>query len=323
MFLITRLIEKIRKAGSKVLLWNLTDSYVPEGKEIETLEDAVRWFPAMKDMRDILIERGIIKSEDYTGRCGNCHELLEPADKYCRFCGTKRGEGAFHPFWNPMMVAYGPPYLRKHKCDKCSHIWIDSVLSSEAAFCPACGGSGIRKQSEREAPFLFGFFGTRNPYDSDLGRPLLFDRSQVKLLLSERGKEPSCDIASCDQAEYIYALAKKVGVEVTGKIADHGFTELEGDQLAMIENIMTCKGNEENHAALCPACESDMTAVIDNSPRGKENQAISDRTLQIKAEDLIEHSGSFARMNDDRKLLFLCLCCGNIFSVWSTTPFSA
>ena len=37
-------------------------------------------------------------STDYSGRCGNCHERLGKNDKYCRYCGTKRGEGKFRPY---------------------------------------------------------------------------------------------------------------------------------------------------------------------------------------------------------------------------------
>ena len=36
-------------------------------------------------------------STDYEGRCGNCHGFLGEEDKYCRYCGTRRGEGAFEP----------------------------------------------------------------------------------------------------------------------------------------------------------------------------------------------------------------------------------
>ena len=32
-------------------------------------------------------------STDYTDRCGNCHEFLGKEDRFCRYCGTRRGEG--------------------------------------------------------------------------------------------------------------------------------------------------------------------------------------------------------------------------------------
>ncbi|MCF0230592.1 MAG: hypothetical protein HUJ76_12985, partial [Parasporobacterium sp.] len=37
---------------------------------------------------------------DRETQCGNCHEFFEEGDQYCRFCGTKKGEGAFEPYYN-------------------------------------------------------------------------------------------------------------------------------------------------------------------------------------------------------------------------------
>ena len=56
---------------------------------------------------------------DYTNRCGNCHEFLEKNDKFCRYCGTLRGEGSFAPFRNEVLCIYAPPATTRHKCQKC------------------------------------------------------------------------------------------------------------------------------------------------------------------------------------------------------------
>ena len=47
-------------------------------------------------------------STDYTGKCGNCHKMLGSEDKYCRYCGTKRGEGKFESEQNMIQCVYGP-----------------------------------------------------------------------------------------------------------------------------------------------------------------------------------------------------------------------
>jgi len=79
-------------------------------------------------------------STDYEGRCGNCHKSLNDDDKYCRYCGTKRGEGAFKPYQNVMYCIYGPmPVKRTHKCKKCGNTWETMLMIDNEDFCPICG----------------------------------------------------------------------------------------------------------------------------------------------------------------------------------------
>ena len=81
-------------------------------------------------------------SKDYEGRCGNCHKLFdEPEDEYCRYCGTKRGEGEFRPYDNMNECIYGPPPTeRVHTCRKCGYTWRTRRMIDRSAFCPKCGG---------------------------------------------------------------------------------------------------------------------------------------------------------------------------------------
>ena len=37
-------------------------------------------------------------STDYEDRCGNCQSFMEDSEKYCKFCGTAKGEGKFEPY---------------------------------------------------------------------------------------------------------------------------------------------------------------------------------------------------------------------------------
>ncbi len=82
---------------------------------------------------------------DYTDRCGNCHAYMEKTDKYCKYCGTKRGEGRFRPFKNPLYCVYGPPIKKKYRCKKCSHKWYTAALGGgeDSLYCPQCGEKKI------------------------------------------------------------------------------------------------------------------------------------------------------------------------------------
>ena len=70
-------------------------------------------------------DRNIPLSTDYRGRCGNCHELFDnDEEKYCKYCGTKRGEGEFKPYDNQIYCIYGPmPEKRTRECVKCGNQW--------------------------------------------------------------------------------------------------------------------------------------------------------------------------------------------------------
>ena len=81
------------------------------------------------------------RSRDYEGRCGNCHELFDDdGDLFCRYCGTRRGEGQFLPYENFMACVYGPPPVdRFHECKKCGFSWTTHRMVDRSAFCPKCG----------------------------------------------------------------------------------------------------------------------------------------------------------------------------------------
>lgn len=79
-------------------------------------------------------------STDYKGRCGNCHELISDGEKYCRYCGTKRGEGKFKPYLNMIQCIYGPaPVKRKHICKVCNNTWERELMIDDECYCPQCG----------------------------------------------------------------------------------------------------------------------------------------------------------------------------------------
>ena len=80
-------------------------------------------------------------SDDHEGRCGNCHAFLN-GDSYCRFCGTKAGEGRYEPYNDDVGTIYGPPpRRRKFTCSKCGYIFKDWTMRDEIGYCPECGCS--------------------------------------------------------------------------------------------------------------------------------------------------------------------------------------
>ena len=82
----------------------------------------------------------------HDGICGNCGNMLGDKDKYCQFCGTKRGEGDFLPNYNDTLVVYGPPVLYYYKCKKCNHKWnLQTIVGiDKSQYCPNCGSKKIK-----------------------------------------------------------------------------------------------------------------------------------------------------------------------------------
>ncbi|WP_029318894.1 zinc ribbon domain-containing protein [Butyrivibrio sp. AE3004] len=94
--------------------------------------------------------RGYVSSQDYENRCGNCQSELLPGEKYCKYCGTKRGEGAFSPYLNSMTGLYGPPIITTYKCKKCGKQFDEWTIGrSKVKYCPECG-ENVRKIGEKE-----------------------------------------------------------------------------------------------------------------------------------------------------------------------------
>ncbi len=94
-------------------------------------------------------------STDYEGRCGNCHKSLQSSEKYCRYCGTKRGEGKFEPYQTIMQCIYGPmPVKRIRKCTRCQMEWETHEMVDNQNFCPECGAPSkiVFEESDRITP---------------------------------------------------------------------------------------------------------------------------------------------------------------------------
>ena len=112
-------------------------------KEVKTLNRAVKRFPRPEETRSFLEENGIIKSTDYRNRCGKCHELLRDGAKYCVYCGTARGKGAFRPYENIVPIVYGPPYNMELHCANCGEHWKSQEWLKYPEYCPRCGKATV------------------------------------------------------------------------------------------------------------------------------------------------------------------------------------
>ena len=99
----------------------------------------------MKKLRDMLGRR----PAGYEGRCGNCHAVIDD-DPYCRYCGTKNGEGAYEPFEDIVQCVYGPPPVeREHTCKKCGYSWKSWEMIDTERYCPKCGGNVTAAETGR------------------------------------------------------------------------------------------------------------------------------------------------------------------------------
>lgn len=121
---------------------NLRGGFSPiTGKRAETVEEAAGLLPT-KDMLVTILEQEELLLDpkpDYTGRCGNCTKHMGEEDKYCRYCGTPRGEGKFLPYRNDVYCVYGPPITSMFQCPSCGFSWKVSTLGYDnAKYCPKC-----------------------------------------------------------------------------------------------------------------------------------------------------------------------------------------
>ena len=136
----------LEQYGIKTSSYNLIDSIMFFSRDNATLEDALDHFLTVEALDNMMVSEGLAKVVDYgENLCGNCHETLDPEDRYCRYCGTERGKGEFLPFYNPVYCVYGPPIDITYRCAKCGHSWVSSTLGGDdAKYCPQCGTKSVK-----------------------------------------------------------------------------------------------------------------------------------------------------------------------------------
>lgn len=274
----------------------------------ELFSFAVTSIPSRKDLEEYFEYNGFIASVDYEGRCGNCHAVLGHDDKYCRYCGTKRGEGAFAPYKNEFYCVYGPPVKKKYKCQRCGHIWITSTLGTDSAkYCPLCGEE-VTVIEEKWLDMSNWFVGYEEPYDEE-NKPVLFSEEEIETLLSCRNEEKKRveHIGSKD----VFDALSKAGVEIPvaekdsedaedsdkeldsfddGYVDMSPRTEKQGEQINLAYIILSLKGKNLHGIkdAICPHCGSTCAAALLYRIRGvRYRDLVTDAHAPIKKDALL------------------------------------
>ena len=134
--------KRIADSESWILSYNIYGNELPDGTRILSPERAADALPEIIARNErFMVDHGIVRA-DYRDRCGNCHKTITIGDRYCRFCGAKRGEDKFQPEDNNFYCVYGPPILTKFRCDDCGLSWKVTVLGGcRKTYCPNCGKS--------------------------------------------------------------------------------------------------------------------------------------------------------------------------------------
>lgn len=135
--LCTHQFSRIGNSNSCIVSFNLYGYQLPDGTRIQTSEQAAEEVPRMiVKCERVLIDHGVMED-----RCGNCHSKIGENEKYCRYCGTKHGEGYFSPeITNYYECVYGPPVRMKYLCEDCKNSWYTIIMAGDNyEYCPRCG----------------------------------------------------------------------------------------------------------------------------------------------------------------------------------------
>ena len=251
---------------------------------------------------------------DYSDRCGNCHEYFDKKDKYCKNCGTKRGEGKFEAFKNEMYCVYGPPIKKKYRCSNCDHMWITCHLGGmdSSNYCPQCGEKQVKLIDNTILDFS-DHVGMEEPYDPQ-HPPTLMTEEQLKNLLRQRnGYNRFRD-------HELVVKMKKAGVIVqdlpdTDWDSRYYRTETEAEQMNLAAKVLALKGNDLDAfpEVTCKRCGSRFVAAL--TYKSVENKQLSENVMLAETDSpspIVLHTNYAYRIGNSQSA-FLCLQCGKEF----------
>lgn len=307
------------------IIFDLNGVEINETERVISVEDATKVMPSLDDAESYMIGRGFINTTDYEGRCGNCHEIMRPEDKYCMYCGTIRGEGSFLPFNNMICCFYGPPTKKKYRCQECGYMWItDRFFDNDALYCPQCGKQFVTKQKERiyEEFFVFSPIATEKPFD-ERKRPVLFAEESVKELLNQRDQYAEL-IKSEAEPEAVLKVLHLTGFDVPDRIHGDGreilypHTEQEDEQLYLGYVILNTTGDLPNayDGVCCPNCKSHFIAAYEKKDKDKQPDQKNEKRINKNNAKMLTYHGYHTTVLPGRKLSkspYICLCCGTEF----------
>ena len=315
----------IQEQLEKVGIWVIDDSFpnpsIMLEEPIDSLEDFISACLIRSQIEGELIRDGRIKDRDYTGRCGNCHEPMGEADKYCKFCGTKRGQGRFLPFDNPMYCVYGPPIKTKYKCKNCGTLWLTCALGGgkEASFCPQCGKKKVVLVERKYIDFS-SYVSTEEPYDPD-NPPTLVTEGQLNKLLAQRNGTAD------NRGNKALKKMRQAGFDVPDKIDEENSdpkkryprTEAEADQLTLVEKILALTGRDQNAYpdVVCDKCGSKHIAAFSYQLLGNHKVVDECMISETNSQDPLILRTSYLigerDLREERRDAFICLQCGHEF----------
>lgn len=141
---------ELHEVGDQLREMDIQMAWCHDLIDCDTSKQAASEFLDIQRADRFMIEHGYMLDADYTNRCGNCHAYLGEKDKFCRRCGTRRGEGRFLPYENIIGCAYGPPTEMQYTCKICGHTWRYriQVYDEKSQYCPACGSARIHMDDE-------------------------------------------------------------------------------------------------------------------------------------------------------------------------------
>ena len=144
-----RMVNIMAKAKIKYSFFSNDDQfpYIPKKEEYkDIIGECLQCGEAIRYIDQKCNKCGLPNLEwedEEEGRCFNCHAYIGK-EKYCRWCGTKTGEGKFEPFQDlsKYQCIYGPmPVERIHTCKECGYSWTTCSMIDNQKYCPECGGS--------------------------------------------------------------------------------------------------------------------------------------------------------------------------------------
>ena len=251
-------------------------------------------------------------STDYENRCGNCHSHLNLKDKYCRYCGTPVGEGAFEPYKNETYCVYGPPVKELWCCPDCGYKWRSVVMGGDhAKFCPICGSSKLNVLESVAKAMFDDYTFTVDADVVDLEQPQYFSADEVELILKLRSNDVfdkteslkkliEAGFIECEKAiEYDEAESWDQYPKMTDREAERVNMEL-----FMLEHVKGDRPYLYPHVQ-CPKCKGNVVSVVLEKRKSSPN--LPERSLK---RGLYEPKGAKAIWNSGN---YHCLLCDKYF----------
>lgn len=259
---------------------------------------------------------------DYTNRCGNCHAYLRPEDKYCRYCGTKRGKGTFKPFKNIIECVYGPTVKRKYKCSSCGYIWVVGVMGGDnSRYCPQCGKKKVIVLQDKVLKQFWGPVGIEEPYDQG-DEPVLFSDGEVRSLLARRQGGVGDNSIEAPTGDDLIEILREICKDVPDDATDENYPkrERDGDRMELAYRILSLKGSAsaepEKDWARCPHCGSRLVAAMSYPLYHKSDSESEIHNFAGTGNTLIDGEQGYCDYGNSKPEeypAFLCLKCGKEF----------